>query len=252
MQRLGAPVHIAQPPFMFDFVSREEQVRRYCDEVLLPRFQLFRAQQADKAKFAAAFFYGQSGIGKSRLSRDLLPQALRYLQQQQGVPSELLDLLNRSATLLIDLRHNGERVSDEELASLSADVIIGLRVAAKYVGHDVVGVRQLALRETGLREALALPAVLKAISDENMAAGTSAGMLHLTIDEVHFFFDTSVRYQGGAVPAQQTEPPARAIMRSVMGACNTAVRPGLSWWAPLLAPPCCRRLMLCVRPMSGV
>ena len=36
-----------------------------------------------------------------------------------------------------------------------------------------------------------------------------------------------MQYQGMAEPARQTEPAARAIMRAVMGACNTAVRPGL-------------------------
>ena len=59
-QRLGAAVPAAPPPFMFDFAARTEQVALFCDEVLAPRFQLFRAQQADKDEYAAALLYGQS------------------------------------------------------------------------------------------------------------------------------------------------------------------------------------------------
>lgn len=67
--RLGKPVAVAAPPFPFDFVAREQEVALFCHEVLVPRYRLFKQQQADKSEYAAAFISGQSGMGKSRLSR---------------------------------------------------------------------------------------------------------------------------------------------------------------------------------------
>jgi hypothetical protein len=60
-QKLGHPSPSAELPFQFDFVSRDEQIAQYCDEVLLPRYELFRRNAADKAVYAVAFVYGQSG-----------------------------------------------------------------------------------------------------------------------------------------------------------------------------------------------
>lgn len=249
-RRLGAAVPVAPPPFLFNVCAgRTEQVRRFCEAVLVPRFRLFRAQQQQAPTgtdgYAAAFVYGQSGMGKSRLCWDLIPQALQYLTHQPGADPELLALLRGCTTLLIAVGHGGERVCEEEYAELPADVIIGLRVAAMYFGYGSEGVRQLALRETGVHESLRLAAVLQAISKENVAAGKCT-MLHLGVDEVHHFFDRSVVVPCSAghsdAASRPRESGIRAVLQAVMGACNASVQqPGLfvvgTFAATALPPP---------------
>jgi hypothetical protein len=240
-QKLGNPSPSTQLPFQFDFVSRDEQIAQYCDEVLVPRYELYRRDAPDKSVYAAAFVYGQSGMGKSRLSRDLVPQARAYLARKGNPPAGLVDLLDRCTTLLIDLRHNGDGMDEEEMARLDANVLIGLRVAAKYWGYAVSRLRHLILTEPAVRERFKLAEVLDAISAEVVAAGAPPRMLHIALDELHYYFDQMLRYEGRSINPPSTEPLARAVMRVAMRAADTAVRPGLfvvsTFAGTVLLPP---------------
>lgn len=67
------------------------------------------------------------------------------------------------------------------------------------------------------------------IAAETESVSAPPRVLHLAVDELHIFLDKTVSYAGqSSKPTERpTEPAARAIMRAVMGVCNTAVRPGL-------------------------
>jgi hypothetical protein len=225
---LGDPVPLAPAPFQFDFVSRDEQIAQYCDEVLIPRYELFRQNAYDKAVYAAAFVYGQSGMGKSRLSRDLVPQARAYLSRKGNPPAGLVDLLDRCTTMLIDLQHNDDKLDEAEIARLDASVMIGLRVAARYWGYAANDVRDLVLTEPAVRERFKLPQVLNAISAELEAAGGPPRMLHIVLDELHCHFHRLLRYDEDRLHDRRaTEPLARALMRAAVGAANTGARRSL-------------------------
>jgi hypothetical protein len=161
------------------------------------------------------------------LSRDLVPQARAYLARKGNTPAGLVDLLDRCTTLLIDLRHNGDSLNKAEMTQLEASVMIGLRVAAKYWGYDMSSLRHLALTDTAARERFELPQVLNAISAEVVAAGEAPRMLHIALDELHFYFDKMLPYEGQSVNPPTSEPLARAVMRAAMGAANTGARPSL-------------------------
>jgi hypothetical protein len=226
--KLGDPIPRGPAPFQFDFVSRDEQTAQYCDEVLVPRYELFRPNAYNKAVYAAAFVHGQSGMGKSRLSRDLVPQARAYLGRKGNTPAGLVDLLDRCTTLLIDLRHNDDKLDEDEIARLDASVMIGLRVAAKYWGYAVSDVRHLVLTEPAVRERFELPQVLNAVSAEVVAAGGPPRMLHIVLDELHYHFRRMLRYDEDRIYTRNTtEPLARALMRSALGVANTTGRRGL-------------------------
>lgn len=238
------------------FVGRDDFAGRYCREVLIPRFKLWRRGWGDKTIPAAAYLFGPSGTGKSRTSHDLLLKSRDWLQQyvkqnridsdwQQTEPDhlqlaqDLLRLLGSDdqspnwSVVLVDLHHNGTAIDSDEFGEWPTGIILGLRVAAKYFGVPVREIKKLSERNDVLKERFRLKAVIDAISEDICASAASPHVLHLAFDELHQFDGTMIPYEGKAKQSVQmegasvvssaqaaTEPATTAFLRTVLGVLN--------------------------------
>jgi hypothetical protein len=112
-------------------------------------------------------------VGKTRFLLEFLNLLRRYLQQKQFDKDvevlALRDWLCSGRMVLLDLRHNGNALSEKETA-WPADIILGLRVATKYwfppVPYSDVRDAVIAIAKTtpDLLDVFSLRSVLKAVA----------------------------------------------------------------------------------------
>eukprot|EP00698_Gefionella_okellyi_P013691 TRINITY_DN3769_c0_g1_i8.p1 TRINITY_DN3769_c0_g1~~TRINITY_DN3769_c0_g1_i8.p1 ORF type:complete len:684 (-),score=91.29 TRINITY_DN3769_c0_g1_i8:948-2999(-) len=232
-------------PFQFEkFVGRNDVVRQYCRDVLIPRFKMWRNGTGNKSVLAAVYLFGPSGTGKSRTSRDLVVASRDWLDcyvsegkvdmdwlakepRHMQLARDLLQLLGGGTqppnwtVVFVDLFCNGVRVKDLELSRRPSDVILGMRVAAKYFGVDVAATQSLLDQHPALQERFELDRVVHAIAVEGDQSRPR--VLHLVFDEIQNFAAKPIRYEGGG-SVTKTEPAANAFVRSALDVCNTPLR----------------------------
>jgi hypothetical protein len=231
---MPAPVTATAFPFQEEqgvSQGRWSAVELLWTRVFLPNWQAFRGHHTeDKKAWISAFVHGFSGVGKTRFLLEFLNLLRQYLQQRQfDKDAEVLELrewLCSSRMVLLDLRHGGNALSEEEMA-WPASTILGLRVAAKYWFPQVPyqKIRDMIMdradKASGILRLFSLSAVLASISRHppTTTASSIPKVLFIAVDEIQTAFELSVLSQGRLTKSPRG-PLSAALNRALMGAIS--------------------------------
>jgi hypothetical protein len=219
--------------FPYQAQDRMAAVEALWKGVVRPSWQAFKhVSFGDKKRWSTGYIHGASGVGKTRFDLEFLDLLADYLTDQPA-DDEVVSLraaLKNSKTVVLDIRHNGNRIKEDE-AEWPPEVILGLRLARQYwfphVSYsDVRFAFQFhARRDPTLWHTFALRSVLLAI-EQHKATPTQGDpspripdVLHIAIDEIQTAFSFMVPYRGGA-QRSALEPLSTGFNRALQGAIS--------------------------------
>jgi hypothetical protein len=239
------PNKLEGPPtatrFPFQAQDRMNALNKLWTQVVEPSWQAYRSGSfSDKKMWSTGFIHGTSGVGKTRFDLEFLSLLADFLAPDPSAPAwndevePLRAALQNSKTVVLELRHNGYALEDDEVKWPPA-VILGLRLAHQYWSPHVPypkvrnAFRSQVTKDPTLWDTFRLARVLDAAM-QHKAAPTHADpspripeVLHIAVDEIQTAFDHMVPYWGGGggdERSKRLEPLSTALNRALQGAVS--------------------------------
>jgi len=106
--------------FPYQKEDRIEDLEKLWKEAISINWKSFIEKRfSDKKAWISMFIHGISGVGKTRFSLMLLELLKEYIANPRfdndADVVALRNVLSKSRTVLLDIRHNGNRISNEEV-----------------------------------------------------------------------------------------------------------------------------------------